>query len=141
MKTIRKVIQETTDRILDERGILAGDLSEVLADAIYTAVQERKERKGDACPLDWMTALLQLCGANPYTASPGLRAQVSDCGKALIASGAEVTDVDLFAGWWKLYTAKWTIESSHPTPKQIRDTWGKFQENPTRLVQSKVVVS
>ena len=129
MKTIKKVIQETVDKILEERGILAGDLSKVLADAIYTAVQERKDNKGAACPTEWMSALMKLCGASPYTASVALRGQISDCGKALIQSGAELDNLVGFSVWWKNHIAGWTVSAKHPTPKQIRDNWGKYLDD------------
>jgi len=125
MKTIRKVIQETVNQILDERGLLAGDLSEVIADRIWAAIQERKDRKGEACPAEWVSALMKLCGASPYTATVALRSQISDCGKALIQSGAELADLASFSDWWS--SDSWRASNiRYPSPKQIRDTWGKF---------------
>jgi hypothetical protein len=126
LKTIRKIIKETVDKTLEERGLLTGDLSEVLADRIWTAVEERKHSKGDACPLEWMSALMKMCGANPYSSSVALRSQISDCGKALIQAGAELGDLEGFARWWKTYTAGWSISATYPTPKQVRDNWGKY---------------
>lgn len=126
MKTIRKIIKEVVDHELEIRGLLAGDLSKALSDKIYSAIQERKDRKGDACPLEWMSVLYAKTGIDPYTASVGMRQQLSECGKALIGAGADMTDLDRFMEWWKSYTAKWSIDASYPTPKQIRDNWGKF---------------
>jgi hypothetical protein len=139
MKTIRKTIQETVDKILEDRGILAGDLSVAIADGIWTVIQERKTNKGAACPKDWMLALMRMCGANAYTASAALRAQISDCGKALVQADAEIGDLAEFAQWWKGYTAKWSVPHAYPTPKQIRDNWQKFLD--TRLPQDNAIPS
>jgi len=127
MKTIRKIVKEIVDNELGERGLLAGDLAQVLANKIWSAIQERKDSKGEACPGEWMTSLYVACGIDPYTATVGMRQQVSDCGKALIQSGAELIDLECFKDWWKKHTVKWSFDSSHPTPKQIRDNWGKFK--------------
>jgi len=129
MKTIRKIIQETVDKILEDRGILAGDLSATIADSIWTVIQERKTNGGAACPKEWMLALMRLCGANAYTASAALRSQISDCGKSLVQADAEISDLEDFSRWWKLYTSKWTIPHAYPSPKQIRDNWQKFLDS------------
>jgi len=131
MKTINTIIKEVVNLELDQRGLLVGDLAQVLSENIWTAIQERKMGKGDTCPSEWMGALYAKTGIDPYTASNGLRLQISDCGKALITSGAEVQDLDSFSEWWKTYTAKWSIECRYPTPKQIRDNWGKFKSTNT----------
>lgn len=127
MKTVKTIIREIVNQELDCRGLLAGDLAQVLSENIWTAIQERKDHRGDACPVEWMTALYAEAGIDPYTASAGLRLQLSDCGKALIAAGAEIAEIAEFDVWWKQYTAKWSFESRYPTPKQIRDNWGKFR--------------
>lgn len=129
MKTIRKIIKEIVDHELEIRGLLAGDLSKILANKIWSAIQERKDGKGEACPIEWMTLLYAACGVDPYTATVGMRQQVSECGKALIQSGSELGDITEFGHWWKSYTAKWSFDSHYPTPKQIRDNWGKFKNS------------
>ena len=127
-QTLSKQIRVAIEKRLDSYGLLAGGLAEEIACDVALILESRKRAKDGTCPVEWMAALLQLCGANPYTASPGLRAQISDCGKALIASGAELADLGEFAGWWKNYTRGWSIDCAHPTPKQVRDSWGKFQQ-------------
>lgn len=127
MKTVRTIIREIVNHELDERGLLSGDLAQVLSENIWTAIQERKYNRGDACPVEWMTELYNVCGIDPYTASQGIRGQVSDCGKALIQSGAQLGDLGSFVQWWHGYIRNWSIDSKYPTPKQIRDNWGKFK--------------
>ena len=138
MKTIRKIIKDTVDQTLEEHGILAGDLSEVLSDKIWTAIQERKERKGEACPIEWMSALMRLCGVNVHVASVALRSQISECGKASIQSGAELDDLTEFSHWWKNFSRSWSFPHDYPTPKQIRDNWGKFQQGQVPHVQDEI---
>ncbi len=128
MKTIRTIIKEVVNHELDERGLLVGDLAIVLSDKIWAAIQERKDSRGNACPVEWMAALYAKTGVDPYTASVGLRQQVSDCGKALISAGASIEELDRFRAWWKLHTSNWSIDVLYPTPKQLRDNWGKFKQ-------------
>lgn len=137
MKTIKKVIQEVVNRTLDEYGVLAGDLSVALSDRIWTAIQERKERRGEACPVEWMTGIYWTCRIDASTASPGLRQQVSECGKALVNSGADIRELQDFVIWWREHIKGWSVRCDDPSPKQIRDNWGKFKNTES---SSKVLV-
>ena len=104
MKTIRKIIKEVVNLELENRGLLTGDLSEVLSDKIWSPFKKERCAREMRVRIEWINALMRLCRANSYTASSALRLQISECGKALIQSGAEINDLEEFSKWWKIDT-------------------------------------
>ncbi len=77
------------------------------------------------CPSEWMQALHDLTQIDQTTASPAARKQISECGKALITSGATLEQVETFRAGW--YARDWRGKQNQaPTAKQIRDEWGKY---------------
>ena len=133
-QTLTKQVKTAIDKRLDEHGLLlVENLSSEIASDVAAIVEERKRHaKKGVCPQEWMIALYRLCGINPVTVSPGLRLQISECGQALILADAEIGQLDPFLAWWRDFTSKWSTWSTlsrFPSPKQVRDHWGKFCES------------
>lgn len=84
--------------------------------------------KEDSTPKEWMDALYKLCGVDIALASSGMRKRISDTGKALIASGAKLEDVERFGLWWS--SDEWRAKNTPtPTPEKVRDNWSKMNGN------------
>ena len=139
-QTIKKQIRIAALKTLERYDILMAEaISIELADSIHDVIVSRKRVKLTTCPAEWMKVLYRISGVSEFTATPAKRHELSECGQALINSGAELTDLIEFHVWWKSDT--WRSDNiPHPSPKQIRDSWGKFQnagqeENEARIVE------
>lgn len=81
----------------------------------------------DTCPKEWMTALYSLSKIDAGTATIQARKNLSDCGKALVKSGATIEQVATFERNW--YAQDWRGKQGQaPTVKQVRDEWGKYSQ-------------
>jgi len=84
-----------------------------------------KKQENNSCPAEWMARLYSLSQIDPATATLEARANLSTCGKALIAAHATFEQVELFERNW--YALDWRGQKGQaPTVKQIRDEWGKY---------------
>ena len=129
IQTIKKQVRLATIKILDRYAIpMADAIASEIADAVYDVVVSRKRVKLTTCPSEWMKSLYRICGISEITATPAMRHVLSECGQALINSGAELNDLTDFHSWWK--SDEWREQNiPYPSAKQIRDSWGKFQNS------------
>lgn len=138
-QTLKKQVRIATLKVLERYDILMAEaISIEIADAIHDVIVSRKPVKMTTCPAEWMKALYRICGVSEFTATPAKRRELSECGQALINSGAELDDLLAFHAWWK--SDEWRdINIPQPSPKQIRDTWGKFKNSEGIELESRIV--
>lgn len=139
-QTLKKQIRIAAMSILSRYDILMAEaISAELSETIHAVITARKRVKISTCPHEWMRELYHVCGVSEFTATVAMRHQVSECGQVLINSGATLDDLSAFVCWWN--SNVWRVKNiPTPTPKQVRDNWGKFlnERNSQMVVDSAI---
>jgi hypothetical protein len=103
------------------------------------SIADKPHNDKTTCPKEWMDALYQVTQTDLAVATVAQRGNLSSCGKALIAAGSTLDQLQNFARNWQ--ALDWRGKKGQPpTAKQIRDEWGKYSKSQNGHVATEEVV-